>query len=177
MKKLVLIIFLIGATKASAQKNMVFVELFGNGGLASVNYERQLTKKPGLSIRLGLGISFWEPDDKEELSSEGSGCICPNLNFPDSDLSIPFSLQYLIPLWKTNYLETGLGYTYQFGSKNHNESSTDVFYVTVGFRRHFGRAKGWMWKVNFTPIIGIVSSEARNSGIIPSAGVSLGKRF
>ena len=114
---------------------------------------------------------------KEEVSSEGSDCICPDLNFPDGDISIPFSLQYLIPLWKTNYLESGLGYAYQFGSTKRNESNTNVFYGSVGFRRHFGRKKGWMWKVNFTPVLSISNAENSNRGLSPWGGISLGKRF
>ncbi|MDB4292319.1 hypothetical protein N9954_02870 [Maribacter sp.] len=177
MKRLFLIIILTGAAGVFAQKNTAFIELLGNGGFASLNYERQLTKQPGLSLRLGFGVSFWELGEREDGSSEGSGCVCPELNFPDADLSIPFSLQYLIPLWKTNYLETGLGYTYQFGSAKRNESNTNVFYGSVGFRRHFGRTKGWMWKVSFTPVLRISDSETKNSGIGPWAGIALGKRF
>lgn len=160
----------------NAQKNAVFLELLGMGGFASMNYERQLTRRSALSARLGIGVSFWEPVAEEE-SSEGSGCVCPSLNFPDADISIPFSLQYLLSLWKTNYLETGLGYTFQFGSVKRNESHTHVLYGNIGFRRHFGRARGWMWKANFRPILGMADSKTKKTGIIPYAGISVGKRF
>ena len=177
MKFFLIYILVLTSSFALAQKNIVFYELGGNGGFTSLNYERQLSNQPKFSIRFGLGVSFWEPVEKEEVSSEGSDCICPDLNFPDGDISIPFSLQYLIPLWKTNYLESGLGYTYQFGSTKRNESNTNVFYGSVGFRRHFGRKKGWMWKVNFTPVLSISNAENSNRGLSPWGGISLGKRF
>ena len=37
-------------------KNTVFVEALGNGLFGSINYERQLTKEPGLSLRAGIGF-------------------------------------------------------------------------------------------------------------------------
>ena len=38
------------------EKNDIYIEAFGFGGFGSVNYERQLTKEPGLGARIGLGF-------------------------------------------------------------------------------------------------------------------------
>ncbi len=37
-------------------RNDIYVEAGGNGLFSSVNYERQLTKQPGLGFRLGVGF-------------------------------------------------------------------------------------------------------------------------
>lgn len=180
MKKLALIISLTVALGVCAQKNMVFIELLGNGGFASLNYERQLTKQLGLSLRLGVGVSFLVAEEQEPCDSGNP--YCGILNFPDDDVSIPFSIQYLTNLNNGNYLETGLGYTFQFGSKHPsgpelNESATNVYFTSLGFRRYFGKANVWMWKVNFTPILGITDSAAKKNGIDLWGGISLGRRL
>ncbi|HUS00549.1 MAG TPA: hypothetical protein VMY77_02415 [Chitinophagaceae bacterium] len=41
------------------KKNDIYLEAGGNGLYSSVNYERQLTKKPGLGARIGAGI-YWQ---------------------------------------------------------------------------------------------------------------------
>lgn len=55
---LVLAIFL--STSLLAQntfkRNDLYLEAGGNGLFASVNYERQLTKQPGLGLRTGIGF-------------------------------------------------------------------------------------------------------------------------
>ncbi|MBT3588190.1 MAG: hypothetical protein HN507_06020, partial [Flavobacteriaceae bacterium] len=71
-------------------KNTVFVEALGNGLFGSINYERQLTKEPGLSLRAGIGF-YTEYDFY---------------------LTLPFSIQYLIDLNRNNFIETGIGYTW-----------------------------------------------------------------
>jgi hypothetical protein len=37
-------------------KNSIFVEALGNGLFGSINYERQLTREEGLSLRAGIGF-------------------------------------------------------------------------------------------------------------------------
>ena len=71
-------------------KNTVFVEALGNGLFGSINYERQLTKEPGLSLSAGIGF-YTEYDFY---------------------LTLPFSIQYLIDLNRNNFIETGIGYTW-----------------------------------------------------------------
>ncbi|NHF58305.1 hypothetical protein FK220_003050 [Flavobacteriaceae bacterium TP-CH-4] len=180
MKTTVLALILFFCQVSVAQKNTVFLELLGNGGFGSLNYERQLSEQPGLSARIGVGISFFEPDDG--LSCESGNPYCDFLGFPDTDISLPFSIHYLIDLNKNNYLETGLGYTFQFGSRSKpeetdNESATDVYLISIGFRRHFGKESKWMWKFNFTPVIGITDSENSDFGFRPFVGISIGRRF
>lgn len=137
-------------------KNTVFVEALGNGLFGSINYERQLTKEPGLSLRAGIGF-YTEYDFY---------------------LTLPFSIQYLIDLNRNNFIETGIGYTWADAGADdifNNESvknydNLNNLFLSVGYKKHFG--KDWMWKANFTPLI------TNNKEVtLPWIGVSIGKRF
>lgn len=137
-------------------KNTVFVEALGNGLFGSINYERQLTKEPGLSLRVGVG--FYTEDDFY--------------------LTIPTSLQYLISLKNNNFIETGVGYTWADAGADdifnddvsNNGDNLNNLFLSVGYRKHFG--KDWMWKANFTPLI------TNNKDVtLPWIGISIGKRF
>ena len=137
-------------------KNTVFVEALGNGLFGSINYERQLTKEPGLSLRAGIG--FYTENEFY--------------------LTIPTSIQYLISLRNSNFIETGVGYTWAdaaaddiFNNENvTNSDNLNNLFLSVGYRKHFG--KDWMWKANFTPLI------TNNKDVtLPWIGVSIGKRF
>lgn len=137
-------------------KNTVFVEALGNGLFGSINYERQLTKEPGLSLRAGIGF-YTEYDFY---------------------LTLPFSIQYLIDLNRNNFIETGIGYTWAdagaddiFNNKSvKNSDNLNNLFLSVGQKKHFG--KDWMWKANFTPLI------TNNKEVtLPWIGVYIGKRF
>tara|TARA_B100000780_G_C21095509_1_gene441808 strand:- start:957 stop:1472 length:516 start_codon:yes stop_codon:yes gene_type:complete len=137
-------------------KNTVFVEALGNGLFGSINYERQLTKEPGLSLRAGIGF-YTEYDFY---------------------LTLPFSIQYLIDLNRNNFIETGIGYTWVdagaddiFNNESvKNSDNLNNLFLSVGYKKHFG--KDWMWKANFTPLI------TNNKEVtLPWIGVSIGKRF
>jgi len=38
------------------QRNSFYLEAFGSGLFGSLNYERQLTAKPGIGLRIGAGF-------------------------------------------------------------------------------------------------------------------------
>ncbi len=137
-------------------RNTVFVEALGNGLLGSVNYERQITREPGLSLRAGIG--FYTEHDFY--------------------LTLPFSIQCLIDLKRKNYIEAGIGYTWADAgaddifnnNKISNSDNLNNLFISVGYRKHFG--KDWMWKANFTPLI------TNNKDVtLPWVGISIGKRF
>jgi len=53
MKKILMLFAFIGATSIHAQANTVYFELFGNGLVYSVNYDRMVTDN--ISVRAGYG--------------------------------------------------------------------------------------------------------------------------
>jgi hypothetical protein len=157
-----------------SQKNITFVEFGGIGGVFSRNFERQITSKLDLSIRIGVGFSFFEP---EHVTCVSDSPYCNLFSIADYDLAMPFSIQYLINLGGTNYIETGLWYTLQFQSSQYDEHVTNVYFTSLGFRKFFGQAKGWMWKVNFTPVIAMADPGKKEFRFNPWGGIAIGKRF
>lgn len=156
MRALLIITVFILSNICLAQQNAVFLELGGNGGFASLNYEWQLTNTPHLSLRTGLGATFFEFEKEEPAVGSVSGCaLCGvSIGAPRVSLTIPLSIQYLFDLQNNNYVETGVGSTWQLSKK-----SIFVFHAVFGFRRHFGNDSKWMWKVSFTPILGVAGDK------------------
>lgn len=174
MRTLLIITVCLLGNVCTAQKKITYFELGGNGGFASLNYEWQFSNKPHLSLRAGLGVTFFE-FEKDEVIEPVTGCVLCGINIgaPQVVPTVPISVQYLFNLQKSNYLETGLGSTWQLSKK-----SIFVFHASVGFRRYFGKEKNWMWKVNFTPILGVAGENAiKDSEPTVWGGVSIGKRF
>ena len=144
--------FLFGQT--SLKKNDIYLEGGGNGLFASVNYERQLTKEPGLGVRLGVGF------------------YSENAVY----LTIPVGINYLFRLKSDkSFIDAGLGATWTridgnlFGSsKNSNGNHFVNFIPSIGYRRH--TTNNVMWRISLTPV-------ANKYGLVPWLGFSLGKKF
>ncbi len=136
------------------KKSDIYLEAGGNGLFGSVNYERQLTKVPGLGARIGIGFY-----------SENSFY-----------LTIPVGINYLFRLRNPkSFIDAGLGVTWTqidgklFGdSKNSNGEHFVSFIPSIGYRRH--TSKDLMWRINVTPV-------ANKYGLVPWLGASIGKRF
>lgn len=176
MRALTVIFFFTIISNLIAQKNTVFLEIGGQGGVSSINYERQLNNKStGLGIRAGMGVSVFEFKRNELSSKSMAGCvICGvNIGVPSIFLTLPVAVQYLYDIKNENAIEMGLGTTWQLSSP-----SILVHYAAIGFRRNFGRKKRWNWKVNVTPIIGVSGENIqRDSEPTIWGGVSLGRKF
>jgi len=135
-------------------KNSIYLEAGGNGLFGSVNYERQLTKEPGLGVRLGVGF------------------YVENAFY----LTIPVGINYLFELKNgKSFIDAGLGVTFTringelFGdSKDPNGDNFGNFIPSIGYRRH--TAKNVMWRISLSPII-------NNYGVYPWLGLSIGKQF
>jgi hypothetical protein len=136
------------------KRNSIYLEGGGNGLFASVNYERQLTKEPGLGVRLGVG-----------MYSE-----------KDFFLTIPVGINYLFPLKKTgSFIDAGLGVTITKVDAKFFDHSTRAkeynfvnFIPSIGYRRHI--EKDVMWRISVTPIV-------NKHGAWPWLGFSVGKGF
>jgi hypothetical protein len=142
----------------SSKKNEIFLELGGNGLVGSVNYARQLTKKPGLELRAGLGAYGAKPY-----------------------LTIPVSLNYLIGLGgQHSFLNVGIGATYTkadvtYGLRYelaegaiYRKSEAVSFVPSFGYRYY--TTKDFSWRINFTPVI-------NRHAFFPIFGIGAGKRF
>ncbi len=136
------------------KQNTTYLEAGGNGLFASANYERQLTKQPGIGIRIGVGF------------------YSENAFY----LTVPVGVDYLFKLnGDKSFIDAGLGATWTridgnlFGdSKNSNGNHFVNFVPSIGYRRHTDQ--NLMWRISFTPI-------ANKFGLVPWLGFSIGKRF
>ena len=136
------------------KRNDIYLEAGGNGLFGSVNYERQLTKLPGLSARIGVGF------------------YSENAFY----LTIPVGINYLFKLKsEKSFIDAGLGSTWTridgklfSDSKNSNGDHFVNFIPSIGYRRH--TAKDLMWRISATPVV-------NKNGLVPWIGASIGKRF
>jgi hypothetical protein len=135
------IFFLIAAIFAACQspaqksfkRNTVYFEMLGNGLVLSLNYERQITSKPGLGLHAGVGLAGDKP-------------------------SFPLGAKYLFDLSKQrSFLEVGAGVTIaeqDMWKENYNQPHENPyqagFIPSIGYRHH--SPKGFMWRVNYTPV-------------------------
>lgn len=142
------------SAQSSIKKNSVYLEAGGNGLFGSVNYERQLTNKPGLGIRAGVGF------------------YSENAFY----LTLPVGLNYLFPLGKKqSFIDAGLGVTWSkvdgklfTDSKTSTVSSFVNFIPSIGYRKY--NTSNLMWRVSISPVINKYT-------FFPWAGISIGKSF
>lgn len=134
----------------SFQRNSFYLEAFGSGLFGSLNYERQLTKKPGIGLRIGAGF------------------YTENAFY----LTLPVGVNYLFPLKKENrFIDAGFIVSpalrdANFRSKGDNKLTN--FVPSIGYRAH--TKKDWMWRIAVSPVINRLA-------FTPSAGFSFGKVF
>lgn len=139
--------------QSTFKRNDLYLEAGGNGLFGSINYERQLTKQPGMGMRIGVGF------------------YAENAFY----LTVPADINYLFPLKNSSFIDAGLGATWAridaelFASdKNSNGVHFVSFIPAIGYRKH-GKAD-LMWRVSICPVI-------NKYGFTPWIGFSLGKRF
>lgn len=141
------------AQQKNFKKNTAYFEAGGNSLGLGIGYERQMGKKTGLGLHLGISLGGNKP-------------------------GIVTGTKYLVGLGNhKSFLETGLGVTLvdreYIGAKRNNQTNynpyTPVFIPSVGYRHH--TRYGLMWRVNYTPFISKYDSPAHY------VGLSVGYRF
>lgn len=173
-----LIAFLAGGSLGHAQapetptdRNAVYFEMLGNGGLYSFNYERMLTDKFGIRV----GYAAW---DSPILWDGGEP--------PDSYRTLPVSASYLLGGGEKK-LELGGGITFGRGTFDQNFPTRKDFSfrsltAIVGYRLH-PRDGGYLFRVGVTPFYSFDDEDEDGDEAYPepgfffSAGVSFGYRF
>jgi hypothetical protein len=158
MRKLLFFILAIAITtqltaQQSFKKTTLSGELGGNGLGFSAGYERQVGKKTGLGLHIGISLSGNKP-------------------------GLVTGAKYLFDLGNhKSFIETGLGITLAdreyMGAKRNNLTNenpyTPAYIPSVGYRHH--TKYGLMWRVNYTPVF----SKYNNIFLYP--GISVGWRL
>lgn len=141
-------------------KHLVFVELGGSSGFASVNYE--LVNSQGYTFRMGISpiALLWNDDDSETDQ---------NYDPDKGDLVALLALSKIFGQ-ETNHFETGLGYV--FGQSYRDEN--DRVPLANGFTPYCGyrmmspsQENRYILRLTFSPII-------NSEGINPWFGISFG---
>ena len=133
-------------SQKSFKRNTVYFEIGGNGLVLSLNYERQITSKPGLGFHAGVALSGDKP-------------------------AFPLGAKYLFDLGKQkSFLEVGAGVTLadqNTWETNYNQPETDPykagFIPSVGYR--YNAPKGFMWRINYTPVFNKYRTELLFFGV------------
>lgn len=153
---------------ADSHKKSIFIEAFGQGLHASVNYDMRFNKgvQSGLGFRLGVGGIFTGTVNAD-AGNEATGVI-----------AFPVGLNYLLGEKKSSF-EAGIGLT-------PHHARTDIYsptnpkiidengwgangYLNLGYRFQ-PLTNGFMFRLNWTPVISSTGFLAQNFGV--SAGYS-----
>ena len=157
-----LIIFLIASTVVSAQetgskKNIIYIELLGNGLFSSLNYEHEISRD--LNYRIGLGYYF-----SSSASNSGS-----HFDFGFFPIAM---LNYFIRINDNNYFEIGGGTIISYSDLSSwvSYESTIRFVPTfaIGYR-YSPKDGGFFFSAAFDMFT--------LGRILPWGGLGLGVRF
>jgi hypothetical protein len=151
-----------GDSKERKAKNLVYLELLGNGGVYSINYERMLTDD--LSARLGfsyLSVS----------TSAGDASAKANL------VTAPALINYTVG-GRNHRAEVGAGATLVYvsasseGGSGVGASGEGVAVLGTGVvgYRYAPADGGFVFRAGFTPLFG-------KGGFLPWGGMSFGSTF
>lgn len=154
---LTLLVIVISCPAFSQSKpNSLYIELVGNGGLYSLNYDRLFTENFGVRIGFMYFAADWFAF------------------FSDVEMVlIPATLNLLVGRGKHKF-ELGAGPVFISGSVgffgSDPVSGSGVGWTgTIGYRYQQNRG-GFMWRIGFTPFIA-------GGEFFPSGGISLGFSF
>jgi hypothetical protein len=155
------------AGAAQSARNAVYLELLGNGGLYSVNFERILND----TLALRVGFATWN-----------SPAIFYDGTPPDRFTTVPVTVSYLLGGGERK-LELGGGVTFgretrdRFSSDKKSSSFSNLTGV-IGYRSQ-PPGRGYLFRAGVTPFYSFDQGEDAypDPGFTLSAGVSFGYRF
>ena len=139
-------------------KNAIYFELFGNGGLYSINYERNIHR----NIYCRIGYSSFQTSDI--IDRVNTGRIT----------TVPVLVSFLSGHIK-HHFEIGGGLL--LGKKREGTVSNPICDITsfIGYR-YQALLKGFLFRAGITPLVSVTDANYPDSFMI-SAGVSIGYHF
>jgi hypothetical protein len=156
------------SVNSDSHKKAVFVEAFGQGLHASLNYDMRFRRgaQSGLGFRVGVGGIF------TGTSYSDAG------NNTNGAVAFPIGLNYLTGENKSSF-EAGLGFTPHYADTNIDSPTNPKIitengwgangYLNLGYRFQ-PLNNGFLFRLNWTPVISSTGFLAQNFGI--SAGYS-----
>jgi hypothetical protein len=157
------LIFLISngiAQELLIPKNSFYLELLGNGGLYSINYERNITSNTCIRI----GFATWKVTDI--MSKTYMGRMT----------TVPVLASYYTGLKKSHF-EIGGGFL--FGKENMYNGTNPILNLTlfIGYR-YQPQNRGIIFRAGFTPFLSLdKKADYPDPGLSLSGGISTGYHF
>lgn len=155
------------AGAAPIARNAVYLELLGNGGLYSVNFERILHD----TLALRVGFATW---NSPALFYDGTP--------PNRLTTVPVTMSYLLGGGERK-LEFGGGVTFGRATRDRSSSDKRNFSFSnltgiVGYRSQ-PPGRGYLFRAGVTPFYSFDQGDEAypDPGFTLSAGVSFGYRF
>jgi len=149
---------------SKTSRNNAYLELLGNGGIYSINYERIVVEN--FALRIGFAIF-----KSRTLFGEGNNSI----------LTVPVLGNFLFGKKKSKF-EVGAGFLFgrkkftSSSSPNDNTTSSIIDLTGVIGYRHQPSTGGFMFRVGLTPFYAL-KSPYPSDGLFLSAGLSIGYSF
>jgi hypothetical protein len=144
------------------KKNSLYFELFGSGGLYSINYERQVAAK--LYGRLGL-TTFQLTD-----------FLGPETETSDRITAFPVMITYLSGNGNSHFEIAGGGLFGVKSETNVNQKIIDLI-AFIGYR-YQPPVKGLMFRVGLTPFFSLDNdANYPDNGFFISGGIGIGYHF
>jgi len=137
------------------KRNSVYIELVGNTGLLSVNYDRILYHKNNFKLAGSVGFSIFPSN------------TCPVL--------FPIEINGLYGKTK-HYFEYGIGFTPVIYLGPEGGDPAAIILLRFGYRYQKTNG-GLFFKIGFTPVIQRADDKFGTLGFTPSAGLSFGWTF
>lgn len=152
--------------------NALYLELYGNAPMASVNYERRLLRKDktSLFVRAGIGVDVIEFKDGNlfipSIPLETTIAFGKYKHFAEFGIGLtPFLSKF--PTWSNYHYY----YDADLDSFDYNLCLTGV--ARIGYR--FESNRNWLLRIAFTPIL--YNSSDENDNYSTNFGLSVGKLF
>ena len=141
-------------------KNAFYFELFGNGGLYSINYERNILR----NFYCRIGFATWQVNDLFSSNPE-----------PGRITTVPLIVSYLSG-YKKHHFEIGGGLL--FGNEKDYMGSAPIFNLTgyLGYRYQSFINKGLLIRIGLAPFLSLNETNYPDRYFL-SPGLSLGYHF
>ena len=150
-------------TAPPMRASAVYVELLGNGGVYSVNYERALTP----AVRVRVGAASWTTDS---FWSDAETRI----------QTFPITL-HVVSGGGAHHLETGIGVLPGHRGRDRDFGMSGGFVSLIAFvgYRFEPPPRRFVFRAGFTPFYGFGDPSVAypEQGFLPSLGFSFGARF
>jgi hypothetical protein len=160
--------------EAPVYRNRLHLELFGNAGLAALNYERFV--RPQTAMRIGFGLG-WYAENCEEIPHIffGTSLVC------DDDLTAVVFGAMLVRVHGSHRHKLELGSGATVGSVRGEYQREPIepgmllsATAAVGYRY---QARRMVYRVVYTPSYGLGSNAPPYRGLYGTAGLSAGIAF